>query len=339
MKKILTLFALIGSVLTQQAIARCSLAPGASTMVHSVNFPSLINVPSSAPADGTYVIAVAHSLNTLTNTLLVHCYNNGGSVVSKVTVMGAGGTTGNNIYATNVPGVGIRITDMRAAGTMGGLDFPASALLLNNTRLMNGAGAATSLAGNNFKVELIKVGAIDLSQGDIAINGGVIAQVVLDNGDIAKQVFSNRVRIKETVDCAVSIPSQIVNFDTFGPAAFGGTSAGSMGPVQTIDFTITCNGSNFTAIKATISAKTDTADASSIATTGMTSASGLGIRIMDKKSGVLLIPNDPDSSVTMPTLATGQPAAFSFDAVLVKVAEKIAPGKFSGTATVNLTIE
>ncbi|MFC5472443.1 fimbrial protein [Paraherbaspirillum soli] len=276
-------------------------------------------MPSNTAIDS--VIATAYS-GAWPTSIYAIC-RPGGSTTYNIVNMGPEIPV-SRVYPTKLPGIGIRITSQQADGGSG---FPAIDKVLNIFTSWPDPKSLAFTAGSNMKVELIKTG--PFIRPGTAIEG-VLAKQTLDSGEIASEVRSNRVEIKEASDCVVSAPSLTIDFGSFGPKTF----IGDTGPAQPINFSVKCSGGSVASITATLSAFPDAGNANAIAING--TARGMAIQISDKESGKILQPNNLTSVLIKQAGTHGTPVDFQLNGTVVKNGRTLAAGPFGAIATINL---
>jgi hypothetical protein len=315
MKKILTLLATVSAAFSTQAFAVCTLVGTGITSM--VTFPPVITVPSTA-AIGS-VIATGNT-PPLTSGRYGSCAG-GGTSTHRVMPLGAA-TEANNVYSTQLAGVGMRVTALLAPGVNPGVNQVLNYLNVWSTNLF-----VTMNPGGSYRVELIKTGAIT---SGIALPGGVISQSTFDSGDVSIRISSTAVQIREAGDCSVSTPDIAVDFGTFGPTSF----TDATGPARPINFSVSCKGDTVSSVTATLTAAPSSDNANYI---DSRRKNGLAVRLTETASGKLLVPNSLTTSLSKFVTPTA-PANFALTGTVMKVgATAPTAGAFSTLGTLNLT--
>ncbi|WP_255208691.1 fimbrial protein [Paraburkholderia youngii] len=335
MKRLVQFFILICFAIPHFAFATCTqLKPAQISELLSqgyiAGYPIAVNIPfqeSSVSIDPGLpvgsVIATGLSPAYATYGNFADC-TNGGTVTFGY--FNATPSTMSGVYNTNVPGIGFRVTYLRASGTNSPLPFTPSFPAGEPNQVIYGRFGI----GSQFLIELVKT-------GDIASNVDVMFNTLgtgIADGDGSRVVTitGGSINVKVLPSCSVNTSALNIDFGTFGPSDVSSTS----GPTQPVDFTVLCTGPTPPAsITAALSGTPDTEDSSMLKNTG---ATHLAIRLRDVSSKTVFRPNDPSSTlVHAPRGAMQSPFALEATVLRVGTATPTA-GKIQATATVTMTI-
>jgi type 1 fimbria pilin len=252
-----------------------------SPVTYSVAAPATINVSDATPV-GT-VLSSATAFPSQSGTYAT-CMGTAGSTYNYTiggTVQRFTGSTGiSNVYATNIPGIGIRITYLTAFSSTGYLSYTATN---SSTVGDGGAGTGGEVINTTFsvKIEWIKTSTIvgngAITPGQVGVgqfNGTTVANIVLAG--------STNIVAPSGPTCAINASStQTVNLGDHAAASF--TGVGSMTPPTGFNINFDCSGGTsgmsrsvyLTMTDATVSSnRTDILNLAANAT-----AKGVGIRI------------------------------------------------------------
>ncbi|WP_454725030.1 MULTISPECIES: fimbrial protein [Cupriavidus] len=234
---------------------------------------------------------------------------------------------GQGIYETGVPGVGFRLSYVRASGRASVVPYtnPWTPPSPNqNDYVFLGQGAT-------FRVELIKTSNNMPSRSVVQL--GQLASIFGDvRAAAVGDISVGSVELKVLPNCRVDSSTLNIEFGPFGPADVSATA----GPTQPVDFTVRCSGPTPPAtITATLAGTPDGDDPRLIRNTG---ATNLAIRLADRATSYILKPNDGNSALTREPHGAME-SGFSLDATVLRVGSQTpAAGRIQATATVTLSI-
>ncbi|WP_233808467.1 fimbrial protein [Paraburkholderia sp. HP33-1] len=335
MKRLVQFFVLVCLAIPHFAFAACTQLKSAQiaellSQGYIAAHPLVVNIPfqqSSVSIDpavpiGT-VIATGLQPAYATFANFTDC-TNGGTVAFGY--LSATPSTVTGVYNTNIPGIGFRVTYLRATGTNSSLPFTSTFSAGEPNQVIYGRFGI----GSQFQIELIKT-------GNIASNVNVMFNTIgagIANGDGSQVVTitGGGINVKVLPSCSVNTSTLNIDFGTFGPSDVTNT----IGPTQPVDFTVLCTGPTPAAsITAALSGTPDTNDSSMLKNTG---ANNLAIRLQEKSTKTILRPNDPTSTlVHMPQGAMQSP--FELEATVLRVGTATpTAGKIQATATITMTI-
>ncbi|MGF6969953.1 type 1 fimbria pilin [Paraburkholderia sp. WC7.3g] len=335
MKRLIQFFILVCFAIPHFAFATCTqLKPSQIAELLSQGYmaghPLAVNIPfqqSSVSIDpglpvGT-VIATGLSPAYATYANFADCLN-GGTVT--IGYFNATPSVVSGVYNTNVPGIGFRVTYLRASGTNSPLPFTPSFTAGEPNQVIYGRFGI----GSQFKVELVKTGDI-ASNVDVMFN--TLGTGIADgDGSQVVTITGGGINVKVLPSCSVNASTLNIDFGTFGPADVSTTN----GPTQPVDFTVLCTGPTPPAsITAVLSGTPDTDDSSMLKNTG---ATHLAIRLRDVPTNTIFRPNDPTSTVVHTPRGAMQ-SPFELEAKVLRVGTA-APtaGRIQASATITMTI-
>lgn len=242
-------------------------------------------------------------------------------------------TSISHVYATDVPGIGIRFTDLQYGTTF---DIPAT---VYNAAITLGA-ENTDYSWQGGIIEIVKTGRV--TAGVLpAQTLGRIHLIAAEYGNwnnpspegIALTVTLASPVIINVGSCVVSTPTALnVPLGDYHSTDFGavGSTLGS----ANIDMTLNCYGG--VKVTAMISANEDASQAGVIKLTeGSDSATGLGIQILDTNNDPLPI----GTEIAMGTTTVDGDYNINWSARYIKTLSKVTAGKANALATVNLNYE
>lgn len=340
MKKTLTLLlAFFSLAISQHAVAQyChqmsdaelkaaeSLTPIATpvkSQAFQLAFPSAVEIAPDLAVGSVIASGVSNSLSGPIRAAV--CGPSGGSLNW---IMANRTEIAKPIYQTNIAGVGLRLTYVRASGTTSDFEFPVT--VPPNT----GGPAPVYLllgAGVHFKADLIKTGDI---ANNVDVLGGAVGSVLAEDGNAIVTISSNLVNIKIKPDCSVSSSNINIDFGTFGPRNVTTTS----GPSRPVNFKLACSGITLPpkSVTATLSGTPDPINASLIKNNG--DAQNLAIQLADVATGTVLSPNNAASKLVQ--IPSGLTSDFALTAQVLRVGTA-APtaGSISAIATITLNVE
>ncbi|MCC8402576.1 fimbrial protein [Paraburkholderia sp. MMS20-SJTN17] len=335
MKRLIQFFVLVCLAIPHLAFAACEqLKPAQITELLSQGYiaanPLVVNIPfqqSSVSIDPALpigsVIATGLSPAYATYANFTDC-TNGGTVAFGY--FSATPSTVSGVYDTNIPGIGFRVTYLRATGTNSSLPFTSNFSAGEPNQVIYGRFGI----GSQFQIELVKT-------GDIGSNVNVLFNTIgtgIANGDGSRVVTitGGGINVKVLPSCTVNTSTLNIDFGTFGPSDVSSTA----GPTQPVDFTVLCTGPTPPAsITAVLSGTPDTENSSMLKNTG---ATHLAIRLREVATNTIFKPNDPTSTlVHTPRGAMQSP--FELEATVLRVGTATpAAGKIQATATITMTI-
>ncbi|MBB5457970.1 fimbrial protein [Paraburkholderia sp. Cpub6] len=292
----------------------------------AVNIPfreSSVSIDPALPVGSVIATGLSPAYATYAN--FADC-TDGGTVSIQYSNATPSVVLGATVYNTNVPGIGFRLTYLRATGVNSPLPFTPSFPAGEPNQVMYGRFGI----GSQFEIELVKT-------GDIASNVNVIlntvgAGVAEGDGNRVVTITGGSINVKVLPSCSVNTSTLNIDFGTFGPSDVSTTS----GPTQPVDFTVLCTGPTPPAsITAVLSGTPDTEDSSMLKNTG---ATHLAIRLRDVSTNTIFRPNDPTSTlVHTPQGAMQSP--FALEATVLRVGTATpSAGRIQATATVTMTI-
>lgn len=242
-------------------------------------------------------------------------------------------TSISHVYATDVPGIGIRFTDLQYSTT-----FDTPATVYTPTAVIDAAGEDYPWQGGI--VEIVKTGRVIAGVLPAQALGRihVVADVVdwYDNPSpegIALTVTLASPVIINASSCVVTTPTTLnIALGDYHSTDFGavGSTLGS----ANIDMTLSCyDGVKVTAV---ISADEDAAQSGVIKLTeGSDSATGLGIQVLNANNDPLPI----GTEIAVGTTTVEGEYNINWSARYIKTLSKVTAGKANALATVNLNYE
>ncbi|WP_244196095.1 fimbrial protein [Paraburkholderia susongensis] len=251
---------------------------------------------------------------------------NGGTLT--MNLVGATPSSIAGIYNTNVPGIGFKLSYIRASGTVSDFPFPIQAAVGTNGPqevVYNYFGA-----GAQFRIQLFKTGDI---ASNVNVQFGLVGSGQTDgDGKTVLSINGSGINVKVLPSCSVNSSTLNIDFGLFGPTDVSTTS----GPTQPVQFTVLCSGPTPPAsITAALAGTPDPNDASMLKNTG---ATNLAIRLKDVSTGTILRPDDPASTLVH-TPNGGMQSPFSLEATVLRVGSATpTAGKIQATATLTMTI-
>lgn len=235
---------------------------------------------------------------------------------------------GNNVFSTNISGVGFRIKYQRGSGTSSYLPFSSK-----HTNPPSGVRNYVSInPGAKFLVELIKTGPME-SRSTITLP----AVATISGDSLSPLVFvqAGSVSLLVKPSCTVegSNPKR-VDFGSFGPRDV----TTSNGPTRPLNFSLRCSGPTPVAmITASLTGAPDTDQPTLLGNAG--SATKLAIRLRDAQSKQLISPNDANSTLTLEPKGNTAPQ-FNLEATVLRVgSESPTAGNIRANATFTLSIQ
>ncbi|KWE58072.1 fimbrial protein [Burkholderia ubonensis] len=293
----------------------------------SISFPAgTVDVDPDLPIGS--VIATGESPPTYQKIFIV-CQQQTGTISYDFLSPPTPSPLGNNIYATNVPGVGFRLSYVRASGN-------TSVVPYTNTWTHQPSDPADTLIkygnGAKFKIDLFKT-SNDIPSFSTA-SFGHIARVFGDGnpGVAVTNIYSGNVSLRVLPSCRVDSSTLNVDFGQFGPYDVSQTT----GPTRPVNFRVLCSGPTPPAsITATLSAPRDTENPALIQNTG---AQHLAIRLRDKTTGSLLKPGDAGSMLVQKP-GGAMESGFDLEATVLRVGNQPpTTGKIDATSVITLSI-
>jgi type 1 fimbria pilin len=317
--------------MTAQQAADLEATNGTPAQMHTTFtavFPEqTIDLDPDFPIGGTITTGQSASVPA-PGLFFIYCDPPSGTISYAFTSAPMLSSLGNNIYNTNVPGVGYRLSYVRASGSTSVVPYVNSW----TPQVAGKSAGITYGAGALFQVELIKTSNAIPSLSTVTL--GQIGRGFGDaDGITVTDIFAGNVTIQILPKCQVNSSTLNVDFGQFGPQDVSTTS----GPTQPVNFTVICTGPTPPAsITATLGAPPDTANPGLIQNTG---AQNLAIRLEEPSSGTILRPNNANSTlVHLPNGATQ--SAFNLEATVLRVGSATpTAGTIDATAVVTLTIQ
>ena len=284
-----------------------------------VNFgAALIEVDSTLPVGSTIVTG---STQPDVATYVVLCSDNVGTV--NYELLNAPNATSQQTYDTGVPGIGYRLSYVRASGTTS--TFPFSINWTANRQEFLAVGASAV-----FQIELVKTGPL---QSESTVNLGMVGRLA-GGGDglTVLDITAAPVTLRVLPHCQVtSDKSLLVDFGPFGPRDVSTTD----GPNKPVVIDIACDGPTPPdTVSATLMAQPAPEVTDFIKNDG--TATGLAIRLLDTATNKVLKPQDPNSVASKSS--PGFNASFELQATVLRVGGA-APtaGSIDAQAVVTLT--
>lgn len=331
----------LGVIIPKNALAAgtCRFLPGGSTVVDNLVFNfGVIRIPPTGEA-GRVFYSEAREVDQIGGTVhLIRCasdvpgsYGPGMTQSFQLNQIMSGSSLGNKIYATNLPGIGIRMS-WRGPGSYNGptsyLVAPSSSTLtIDNT----GPGDAAYAGGGGQKVQ------IEL----ISMGGAVPAGVLNYNVQSAFQAVSSNVlpfaniMVQGTVvtpGCSVESNNINIALGDYLTTQFG--SIGSVTQYKPLNVVLNCN--NGTKLNAKINADAENSALGTIRLTQVSgSATGVGVQILDTVSN----PVHLNEKFLVDTITSNGQYNINWKARYIKTSETITPGIANATATLTLTYE
>ncbi|MGU3778274.1 fimbrial protein [Burkholderia metallica] len=236
---------------------------------------------------------------------------------------------GNKIYATNVPGVGFRLSYVRPSGNTSPVPYT------NNWKEYPGRPGPQGINygdGTKYRIELIKT-SDDIPSFSTATFGHV-ARTFGDGepGVAVSNIYSGNVSLRVLPSCRVDSSTLNINFGPFGPYDVSQTT----GPTRPVTFRVLCSGPTPpTSITATLSAPRDTTNPALIQNTG---AQHLAIRLRDRATGTVLKPGDANSTLVQKP-GGAMESGFDLEATVLRVGSQTpTTGKIDATSVITLNI-
>lgn len=243
----------------------------------------------------------------------------------------SGASLSSQIYATNLPGVGIRMSWHGGGVYQGPTSFvvapSSSTLTVENT----GPGDSAYVGGPNQKVR------IEL----ISIGGAVPAGVLNYNVPSAFQAVSNNsltisnIMVQGTVitpGCSVNSNNINIALGDYLTTQFD--SIGSVTQYKPLNVVLNCN--NGTKLNAKINADAENSALGTIKLTQASgSATGVGVQILDTVSN----PVHLNEKFLVDTITSNGQYNINWKARYIKTSQTITPGIANATATLTLTYE
>jgi type 1 fimbria pilin len=334
MKRLVKLFLLACFAIPHIAFATCiPLTLVQITQLLSQGYiasqPLAVNIPfqeSSVSIDPALpvgsVIATGLSAPYATYANFASCLNGGSMSFS---YLAATPSSVAGVYNTNIPGIGFRVTYLRANGANSPLPFSSNIAAGEPDQII----FARFDTGAQFEIELVKT-------GDIASNVNVMFNTVgigvAQEGSTVVTIAGGSINVKVLPSCSVNTSTLNIDFGTFGPTDVSTTT----GPTQPVDFTVLCSGPTPpVSITALLSGTPDPNNSSMLKNTG---ANNLAIELRELSTNTVFRPNDPTSTlVHTPQGAMQSPFALQARVLRVGTATPTA-GKIDATATITMTI-
>lgn len=284
-----------------------------------VNFGAqLIEVDSTLPVGSTIVTG---STQPDVATYVVLCTNNVGTV--NYELLNAPNATSQLTHDTGVPGIGYRLSYVRASGTTSTFPFSINWAANREEFLAVGASAV-------FQIELVKTGPL---QSESTVNLGMVGRIA-GGGDglTVLDITAPPVTLRVLPHCQViSDKSLLVDFGPFGPRDVSTAD----GPTKPVVIDVACDGPTPPAtVSATLMAQPAPQATDFIKNDG--TATGLAIRLQETGTNNILKPQDLNSvsSKKLP----GFNSSFDFEATVLRVGGAVpTAGTIDAQAVVTLT--
>lgn len=243
----------------------------------------------------------------------------------------SGSSLGNKIYATNLPGIGIRIS-WKGNGAYYGL-----------TSYLAGPSSTTVTVENDTTGAYVHIGGDYLSvQVELISTGGAVPAGVL-NYDVqsAFQAISNNVlpianlNVQGTIVApGCSVESNNINVPLGDYLTTQFNSIGSVTQYKPLNVVLNCN--NGTKLNAKINADAENSALGTIKLTQASgSATGVGVQILDTASNPVRL----NEKFLVDTISSNGQYNINWKARYIKTSETITPGIANATATLTLTYE
>lgn len=237
-------------------------------------------------------------------------------------------TSFSHVYATDLPGIGIRFTDNNYGYTF---DQPATSYALTED-------VPEDVAWQGGIVEIVKTGRVTAGLLPAKVLGRIYSTAELSPANPNQDGLALTVTLSSPVtinasSCAVITPTTLnIALGDYHSTDFG--SVGSTLGSANIDMTLSCyDGVKVTAV---ISAEEDASQSGVIKLTeGSDSATGLGIQILDANNDPLPI----GTEIAVGTTTVEGEYNINWSARYIKTLSKVTAGKANALATVNLNYE
>ncbi|WPG40098.1 fimbrial protein [Variovorax sp. EBFNA2] len=321
------------------ALASLVAWPGAANAAlcsSSTGQPGIVLFPVTGPVTVDPSVAVGTTLVrpvtvfSATPPVTITCPAQGTSSVG-IQWTGAGPYLGNNIYATNIPGIGVRLFWDRGATVPFATTGPAS------------FKTATSWGGS-VAMAVVKTGPITRG-GSLTGEVATLTYPTLEGFQIGSVRINGSIVINPgRPTCAVTTPSVAVRLGNVSKDKFKGVGSTSQG--EPFNIGLNCAGGITgitTAISVTLTDPTNPDNRSNtLSLSPASTASGVGIQIL---KGATVLSYGPDSSApgTQNQWSAGSSGNGLFDVPLigryVQTSPTIKPGSASGRATFTLSYQ
>ena len=232
-------------------------------------------------------------------------------------------SSSNNIAATGIPGIGIRVR----INTFGNSSYIPIRSAQTETSWQMGAP--------NWVVEIIKTGTITTSN---TIRSGEVAYLTQYNTTTGTRFIGSILRFQSgyrinVLSCSLKNTVPTINLGDWYDTQF--PTIGSTSTAVDIPITLTClAGTN---IKATITPTSGTVNAAQgqLALSGTDKATGIAIQLIDQSAKPIPL----SSKTTVRNNAVAGDYIFGWKARYIKTANTVTPGSANGTATINIRYE
>ena len=225
-------FLIIGSVLVTSShlYAACSPQKGFSTVDISMNVGRVVVRPS----DTVGQVLKKSSFTITPNGSIYRCDNNAGTIIAELSKNPQLSSVGNNIYDTNIPGIGIRLYREVSGNGAGFSDYYPYQRTLERNKSYN-------LGSSFFIVELVKTAT---NTGSGAVSAGRYSSYYTNgysnSPSLTSTVYGNAITIASS-SCEIQGDiNKIVTLPTVNKTVFSGI--GSTAGEQGFDINIQCNG-------------------------------------------------------------------------------------------------
>ncbi|HHZ8844253.1 TPA: fimbrial protein [Enterobacter cloacae] len=284
-----------------------------TTVTGTINFGDVV-----VQRDVAIGTTLASTSVAATNIQLASCKNNG-TQYETMSYLGATGTSISNVYATNIPGVGIRGIAWNAYPYLS----PASSQYFN---------VSIGLYDNDFhKYELVKTGAIQSG----TLTAGEVSRVTYDSGvGLINSILSTKIT---SLSCSISTPNLTFPIGNVLVSNFG-TSVGTIpaGAQNIQNLGLNCDaGANINVILQGTQ-NPDVSTDSILALTGQGSADvakGVGVQLLYNGSPLKL-----NNQIVLKQ-STGGQETFPITARYYQTKTAVTTGKANASATLNLTYQ
>ncbi|KVU47458.1 fimbrial protein [Burkholderia ubonensis] len=301
--------------------------PSQQLTTFNVSFPAgTVDVDPDLPIGSTIVTGESAPTPAL---IFISCNPPSGTINVDFMSSPTLSSLGKNIYKTDVPGVGFRLSYVRASGSTSVVPYTNN---WKESEIKPGTQPVNFGEGAKYRIDLFK------TSNDIpsfsTVSFGHLAKTYGDGntGVSVANIYAGDVSLRVLPSCRVDSSTLNVDFGQFGPYDVSQTT----GPTRPVSFQVLCSGPTPPAsITATLSAPRDTDDPSLIQNTG---AQHLAIRLRDKTTGTILKPGDASSTLVL-TPNGAMASDFDLEATVLRVGNQPpSTGKIDATSVITLSI-